>query len=202
MIAYIQGIVSEKSPTRVVIDVNGIGYELLIPISSYDQIGGGGETAKLLTYLHVREDILQLFGFSTQEEREMFLLLISISGIGPKSALGIISSINVKDLKNAIAHENLTLLTAVPGIGKKTAQRIVVELKDKVAKMGITAGAASGFVSSGSSQTADEAMMALISLGYHKSIAEKAIVKALQDNNDKTLTLQELIKNALRYASI
>ncbi|MBL7995705.1 Holliday junction branch migration protein RuvA [bacterium] len=201
MIAHIQGIVSEKTPMRVVIDVSGIGYEVLIPISSYDKIGAIGETTKLLTYQHVREDVLQLFGFSTKEEREMFLLLISISGIGPKSALGIISSIAVKELKHAIAHENLTLLTAVPGIGKKTAQRIVVELKDKVAKMGVTADPASKFASSGSSQTADEAMMALISLGYHKSVSEKAIVRALQENPDSPMSLQELIKAALRYAS-
>lgn len=202
MIAYIQGTVAEKSPTRIIIDVNGIGHEILIPVSSYDPVGAIGSTAKLLTYLHVREDILQLFGFATSEEREMFLLLISISGIGPKSALGILSSIATKDLKHAIAQENLTLLTAVPGIGKKTAQRIVVELKEKVAKLGISTDAPSKFVVSGSSQTADEAMMALISLGYHKSIAEKAIVKALQDGKDSDLTLQELIKAALRYASM
>jgi len=201
MITHIQGIVSEKSPTRVVVDVNGIGYEILIPISSYDKIGAIGDTVKVLTYQHVREDILQLFGFSTQEEREMFLQLISISGIGPKSGLGIISSISVKDLKHAIANENLPLLTAVPGIGKKTAQRIVVELKDKIAKMGLTSDAGSKFVTSGSSQTADEAMMALISLGYHKSIAEKAIIRALQENSNPSVSLQELIKAALRYAS-
>lgn len=202
MIAYIQGLVAEKNPTRAVIDVNGIGYEILVPISSYERIGAVGETAKLLTYLHVREDILQLFGFSTQDEREMFLLLISISGIGPKSALGIISSIATKDLKHAIAHEDLNLLTAVPGIGKKTAQRIVVELKDKVAKLGAISDAGSRTIPSGTSAIADEAMMALISLGYHKSIAEKAIVKALQDNKDKELSLQDLIKTALRYASL
>ena len=202
MIAYIQGKVAEKNPTRAVIDVNGIGYEILVPISSYERIGAVGETAKLLTYLHVREDILQLFGFSTQDEREMFLLLISISGIGPKSALGIISSIATKDLKHAIAHEDLNLLTAVPGIGKKTAQRIVVELKDKVAKLGAISDAGSRTIPSGTSAIADEAMMALISLGYHKSIAEKAIVKALQDNKNKELSLQDLIKTALRYASL
>lgn len=202
MIAYIQGMVAEKNPTRVVIDVNGIGYEILVPISSYERIGAVGETTKLLTYQHVREDILQLFGFSTQDEREMFLLLISISGIGPKSALGIISSIATKDLKHAIALEDLNLLTAVPGIGKKTAQRIVVELKDKVTKLGVISDAGTKMMPSGTSAIADEAMMALISLGYHKSIAEKAIVKALQDNKDKTLTLQDLIKTALRYASL
>lgn len=201
MITHIQGIVAEKSPTRVVLDVTGIGYEILIPISSYEKIGALGDTTKLLIYQHVREDILQLFGFATQEEREMFLLLISISGIGPKSALGIISSISVKDLKHAIANENLALLTAVPGIGKKTAQRIVVELKDKVAKMGLTSDAGSRLAASGSSQTADEAMMALISLGYHKAIAEKAIVRALQENSNTPMSLQELIKAALRYAS-
>ncbi len=200
MIAYIQGIVSEKTPTRIVIDVNGIGHEILVPISSYDRIGEKGAVTKLLTYLHVREDILQLFGFATPEEKEMFLLLISVSGIGPKSALGILSSIATKDLRSAIAHENLNMLTAVPGIGKKTAQRIVVELKDKVGKAGISPDVPSGYTPS--SQKADEALMALVSLGYHKSVAEKAIVKALQDVQGTEPTLQELIKNALRYASL
>jgi Holliday junction DNA helicase RuvA len=200
MIAYIQGTIAEKNPTRAVIDVQGVGYEILIPVSSYDTLGAKGESVKLLTYLHVREDILQLFGFATAEERELFLLLISVSGIGPKSALGILSSIAVKDFKRAIVHEDFNLLTAVPGIGKKTAQRIVVELKEKVSKLATFEESAVRTLST-KEQVTDEAMMALISLGYVKAAAEKAIAKALRDNPDKAFTLQELIKAALRFTT-
>ena len=200
MIAYIQGTIAEKNPTRAVIDVQGIGYEILIPVSSYDTLGAKGESVKLLTYLHVREDMMQLFGFATAEERELFLMLISVSGIGPKSALGILSSVTVKDLKQAIVHEDFNLLTAVPGIGKKTAQRIVVELKEKISKLPTFEGSAVRTLST-KEQVTDEAMMALISLGYVKLVAEKAITKALRENPEKTFTLQELIKTALRFAT-
>jgi Holliday junction DNA helicase RuvA len=200
MIAYIQGVLTEKNPTRVVLDVNGVGYEILIPLSSFEQLGSTGETAKLLTYHHVREDAAQLFGFTTQEERELFLLLISVSGIGPKSALGILSSVSASDFKQAIAQENLNMLVAVPGIGRKTAQRIVVELKEKISKL-ISAGGMTTRIVSSKDAVADEAMMALISLGYAKASAEKAITKALGDHPDKTFTLQELIKAALRFAT-
>lgn len=190
----------EKSPTRAVIDVQGVGYEILIPVSSYEKLGAGGGTAKLLTYLHVREDIMQLFGFATREERELFLLLISVSGIGPKSALGILSSVAVDDFKKAIVHEDFDLLTAVPGIGKKTAQRMVVELKDKISKLAASGEMSTRIISS-KDHMADEAMMAMISLGYARAVAEKAIVKALREHPDTAQTLQELIKAALRFAT-
>ena len=200
MIAYIQGTLTEKQLTRAVLDVQGVGYEILIPVSSYEKLGALGDSAKLLTYLHVREDLQQLFGFATQEERELFLLLISVSGIGPKSGLGILSSIAIADFKQAIVRENFDLLTAVPGIGKKTAQRIVVELKDKISKLAGSEEVSTAVLSS-KDHMADEAMMALISLGYAKAAAEKAIVKALREQPDQAATLQELIKTALRFAT-
>jgi Holliday junction DNA helicase RuvA len=200
MIAYIQGTLTEKNPTRAVLDVHGVGYEILIPVSSYETLGAVGETSKLLTYLYVREDIMQLFGFATPEERELFLLLISVSGIGPKSGLGILSSIAVKDFKQAIVDENFDLLTAVPGIGRKTAQRIVVELKEKVSKLASSGDTVTKIVSP-RDHVADEAMQALVSLGYAKAVAEKAIVKALREYPDRVFTLQDLIKTALRFAT-
>lgn len=200
MIAYLKGSIAEKNPTRTVLDVHGVGYEVLIPVSSYEKLGAIGDTAQLLTYLHVREDIMQLYGFSTPEEREIFLLLISVSGIGPKSALGILSSVALPDFKKAIAQEDYNLLTAVPGIGKKTAQRLVVELKEKVAKISSVDDSHPPAVL-GASETADEAMMALMSLGYAKAVAEKSITRALRENPGKEFSLQELIKTALRFAT-
>ncbi|NUM82120.1 Holliday junction branch migration protein RuvA [bacterium] len=201
MIAYLKGLIAEKNPTRTVLDVSGVGYEVLIPVSSYEKLAAIGEPARLLTYLHVREDIMQLYGFSTQEEREVFLLLISVSGIGPKSALGILSSVALPDFKKAIAQEDYNLLTAVPGIGKKTAQRLVVELKEKVAKISSADDIARTKVVQGISEVADEAMMALMSLGYAKALAEKSITRALRENPGKEFSLQELIKTALRFAT-
>lgn len=201
MIAYLKGLIAEKNPTRTVLDVSGVGYEVLIPVSSYEKLAAIGEPAQLLTYLHVREDIMQLYGFSTQEEREVFLLLISVSGIGPKSALGILSSVALPDFKKAIAQEDYNLLTAVPGIGKKTAQRLVVELKEKVAKISSADDIARTKVVQGISEVADEAMMALMSLGYAKALAEKSIMRALRENPGKEFSLQELIKTALRFAT-
>jgi len=201
MISYLQGVIAEKQPTRAVIDIQGVGYDVAIPVSSYERMGNVGEIVKLFTYLHVREDALLLFGFATQEEREMFLLLISVSGIGPKSGLGILSSISIPEFKQAILGENLDLITSVPGVGKKTAQRLVIELKEKVAKMGSSGGVSVVGKVAATSEVADEAMMALISLGYNKQVAEKAIAKALRENPDKPYTLHDLIKAALRFAS-
>ncbi len=196
MIAFIQGILSEKQPTRIVVDVHGVGYEIAVPISTYEKLGSEGSTVKLLTHHHVREDANQLFGFFTLEEKEVFLLLISVSGIGPKSAIGILSGIAVGEFKNAVAAEDIRLLTSIPGIGTKTAQRIVVELKDKVSKILDTP--VTKAEDSGSVKLADEALLALISLGYSKPISEKAITKVLRSKTD--WTLQELIKTALKAA--
>ncbi|HNB58090.1 MAG TPA: Holliday junction branch migration protein RuvA [bacterium] len=201
MITFVQGLVAEKEPTRAVIDVQGIGYELFIPVSTYEKIPAVGAACKLLTYMHVREDIMQLFGFVSAEERSFFLLLISVSGIGPKSGISMMSGIAIRDFKAAVLNEDVQLLTAIPGIGKKTAQRIVVELKDKITKMGDVASTAKLSTSSANLQVADEALMALISLGYSKPVAEKAIARLLREAGDKPFALQDMIKQALRLAS-
>jgi Holliday junction DNA helicase RuvA len=198
MIAYLKGILAEKSPTRALIDVHGVGYDVLIPVSSYDRLPKVGDEAKVYTHLHVREDAHLLFGFATLEEKELFLLLISVSGIGPKSAIGIISSVHPKDFRQAILTENLAMITSLPGVGKKTAQRLVIELKEKIARQ-FTAESVS--VSTVAPDLTEEAVMALVSLGYGKNVAEKAVARALREPSERTLSLQELIKLALRFAT-
>lgn len=201
MISYVQGAVAEKNPTRIVLDVHGIGYEILIPVSSFEKIPEIGAPCRLHTYFHVREDIQQLYGFASVEERELFQILISVSGIGPKSAIGILSSVSPQEFKKAVIQENLAVLTAVPGVGRKTAQRLVVEIKEKVARLSAGAEETKSVTPvTTAPDVSDAAMMALISLGYSKSVAEKAIAKALQEKPEHDIALQDLIKIALRYA--
>jgi Holliday junction DNA helicase RuvA len=198
MIAYLKGILTEKSPTRILVEVHGVGYDVLIPVSSYDRLPKIGEETKVYTHLHVREDAHLLFGFATLEEKELFLLLISVSGIGPKSAIGIISSVQPKDFRQAILTENLAMITSLPGVGRKTAQRLVIELKEKIARQ-FTVESVS--VSTVAPDLTEEAVMALVSLGYGKNVAEKAVARALREPSERTLSLQELIKLALRFAT-
>lgn len=198
MIAYLQGTLTEKSPTRILIDVQGVGYDVWIPVSSYDRLPKVGEAAKVYTHLHVREDAHLLFGFATLEEKELFLLLISVSGIGPKSAIGIISSVQPKEFRQAILAENLAMITSLPGVGKKTAQRLVIELKEKIARQFTAETVTATTVAP---DLSEEAVMALVSLGYGKSMAEKAVARALREPSERTLSLQEIIKLALRFAT-
>jgi len=198
MISHLKGILYRKSPTEIVVDVNGVGYAVSIPLSTYEKLGETGAAVTILTYTHVREDILQLYGFATEAEREIFRLLISVSGIGPKIAQGILSGVQPNELQNLIAQANVSALTAIPGVGRKTAERLIVELRDKIAKLD------SGMLSSGPTDAAQgiraEALMALISLGYNRATAEKAIRTALQDLNGKEASIQELLKQALKSA--
>ncbi len=199
MIASLSGILKAKSPTEVLVDVNGVGYALSIPLSTYSTLGELNSSVQLLTYLHVREDVLQLFGFATETERQLFKLLISITGIGPKTAQGILSSITAQDLQQHITNGNASALTSVPGIGRKTAERLVVELKDKIGKIGVSAGASS-LAHDKNAEIRNEALMALTSLGYNRVAAEKAIRQALNDGGTAQLTVEELIKKALKYS--
>lgn len=198
MFSHLKGILYRKSPTEIVVEVNGIGYAVSIPVSTYEKLGETGSAVTVLTYTHVREDILQLYGFATEAEREIFRLLISVSGIGPKIAQGILSGVQPNELQNLIVQANVSALTAIPGVGKKTAERLIVELRDKIAKLD------SGSISSGPTDAAHgiraEALMALISLGYNRAAAEKAIRAALQELNGKEASIQELLKHALKSA--
>jgi Holliday junction DNA helicase RuvA len=136
MIARLSGKLAVKSPTEIVIDVGGVAFALSVPLSTFERLPGAGETVSVFTHLHVREDLLQLYGFFAEEEREVFRILISVSGIGPKMAQGILSGLPVADLKAHIIAGNSHALTAIPGVGRKLAERLIVELRDKIAKTG------------------------------------------------------------------
>jgi holliday junction DNA helicase RuvA len=198
MFSHLKGILYRKSPTEIVVDVNGVGYAVSIPLSTYEKLGDTGSSVTILTYTHVREDILQLYGFATEAEREIFRLLISVSGIGPKIAQGILSGVQPNELQTLIAQADVSALTAIPGVGKKTAERLIVELRDKIAKLD-TGSLPAGSTEAGQGIRA-EALMALISLGYNRASAEKSIRTALAELNGKETTIQELLKHALKSA--
>jgi holliday junction DNA helicase RuvA len=199
MIASLSGILKGKSPTEVLIDVGGIGYAVSIPLSTYSTLGNLNSSVHLLTLLHVREDAMQLYGFATEAERQLFKLLISITGIGPKIAQGILSGISVSELRQHITGGNIAALTSIPGIGRKTAERLVVELRDKIGKTEAALGTA---VVPGdkNAETRNEALLALLSLGYNRIAAEKAIRLALSDGDGSGLGVEDLIKKALKYS--
>jgi len=197
MIASLTGILKTKNPTEVVVDVNGVGYAVSIPLSTFEKLGAVNSTVALHTHQVVREDAIVLFGFATEDERIVFRLLITVNGIGPKIAQGILSGITIEELKKYISGGNIAALTAIPGVGKKTAERLVVELRDKVSKIA-PAGVAGGSGDRTSAIRA-EALLALTSLGYQRAVAEKAIRQALNETNGESLTVEELIKNALRF---
>jgi Holliday junction DNA helicase RuvA len=196
MIGSLRGTLTAKSPTEVLVDVQGVGYLLHIPISTYEVLGELQTPVSLLTHLHVREDALQLYGFATEEERSTFKLLLSVTGIGPKMAQGILSGIPVRDLRSHIATGNLGALTTIPGVGRKLAERLVVELREKFGKL--EAFPADGNVGSVESHHRAEALLALTSLGYHRTAAERALRKAVQELNDPSASVEALIKAALR----
>ncbi|MBX2989574.1 MAG: Holliday junction branch migration protein RuvA [Bacteroidetes bacterium] len=200
MIASLRGKLLAKSPTELLLDVNGVGYAVSIPLSTFEKIGETGSETTLLTYLHVREDALQLYGFSTEEERNLFKLLISVSGIGPRMAQSILSGISASDLTNYISEGNHFALTRIPGIGKKIAERLVVELREKIGKMEMPTSLPPASSASQSS-IRSEALLALTSLGFNRSVAEKALRAAIQETNGKDVTVEVLLKAALKHAS-
>ena len=196
MIAFLHGKLADASPTNVIVDVNGVGYAAFIPLSSYDKLPPKGGEVKLLTYHHVipREGTHQLFGFITREERDMFLLLFSVTGIGPKLALNILSGSSITFLRNAIASGDAKSLAALPGIGKKTSERLVVELKDKLAALPFET---KGRAASPEEQKLTDAVLALVSLGYKQMDAHKAILSAVEKAGSKA-NVEELVRAALR----
>ncbi|MER3522614.1 MAG: Holliday junction branch migration protein RuvA [Ignavibacteria bacterium] len=200
MIASLRGTLLSKSPTELLVDVNGVGYSVNIPLSTYEKIGEVHSPLTLLTYLHVREDAMQLYGFATEEERHVFRLLITVTGIGPRLAQGILSGISAADLTTCISDGNAIALTRIPGIGKKIAERIIVELREKIAKVdvGMTLPPPS---SPAQANVRSEALLALTSLGFHRSIAEKALRAAIQATNGQDVTVEQLIKAALKHAA-
>lgn len=197
MIDTLKGAVLSKEPMSVTIGVGGIGFRVSISLNSYDALPALGEEVALLTVLHVREDALQLFGFTREDERQMFRHLLGISGIGPKMALNILSGCGAGDLQNFVASANVTALTSIPGVGRKTAERIIVELKGLFAK---SADWQIQGETGGRKDRRNEAVLALFALGYNRPTAEKAVLKAL-DSLDASATVSDVIKAALKLAS-
>jgi Holliday junction DNA helicase RuvA len=197
MIGLLQGTVISKSPTEVCILVQGVGYVVHVPLSTSELIGPAGSAITLRTYLHVREDALQLYGFQGVAELEMFKLLISVSGIGPRMALAVLSGAPVDTLRRHLTIGDVSALTSVPGIGKKLAERLVMELKDKVGRIqgpdkhGREADTSSIGIRS-------EATLALTSLGYSRPAAEKAVEQAMSGFSVADASLESVIKAALR----
>lgn len=195
MIAYLQGRLVHKNPTHVIIDVNGIGYHVNISLNTYGSIKDK-EDITLFTHLHIKEDSHSLYGFNSEEEKQMFLLLISISGVGPSTGLMMQSSLSAAEIETAIINNDVKTIQAVKGIGGKTAQRIILELKDKVKKE--TSGTAPADLSVPSHNTLkNEALSALLRLGLKKPAAEKSVDSILKKSGN-TITLEELIKLALK----
>ena len=200
MIASLTGTLKYKSPTEILIDVHGVGYTVSIPLSTYEKLGDIGSPISLLTHFHVREDAMQLFGFFSDEERRLFKLLISVSGIGPKIAQSILSGLNVEELKSHLLGGNVTALTAIPGVGKKTAERLILELRDKVGKP-IPETEPLSVAGIASAAMRIEALQALTSLGYNLQIAEKSIRLVLKETEGSLISLEDLVKRALRHSN-
>lgn len=197
MIAFLTGKLVEAEPTQAIIDVNGVGYTVRIPLSTFEKIKGL-DKVHIHTHLHITEDAHTLFGFSSPLERSMFQLLISISGVGPSIALMALSSYTPKELKMAIAAENVKQIQSIKGIGGKTAQRIILELKDKIHKEGIESDGNTPELSATINNTLKtEALSALITLGFNKAVAEKTIDRILKEHGPDS-SLEDLIKLALR----
>ncbi|KAB2909332.1 MAG: Holliday junction branch migration protein RuvA [Ignavibacteriales bacterium] len=193
MIGYLKGKLLIKKPTRLLLDVNGVGYEVSVSLMTFDKLGDSAETA-LFIHTHVTQDAITLYGFIGEDEREMFRLLISVSGIGPKTALALLSGIRVDELRLAIESGDTHRINAAPGIGKKTAERLILELKSKVGDIQIATP--SGFSQRGARA---EALTALTTLGFNAKSAEKVIDSVLTEN--PASTVEEIVKQALRKLS-
>lgn len=192
MIEYIKGTVAELLPSNAILEVNGIGYNLNISLATYSDISDKQET-KLFVYEAIREDAYILYGFSTKKERDLFLLLISVSGVGANTARMILSSLNVEELQNVIASGNVNALKSVKGIGLKTAQRIIVDLKDKI---DFSADATAELVTVADDGRNSEAEQALVMLGFQVSAVRKVVEKLVKEN--PSITIEQIIKQALK----
>ena len=194
VIAFLEGKLVDSLPTRVLVNVNGVGYEVLIPLSTYEKLPPVDSRVKLLTHLQVREDEHVLFGFLSADERDLFKLLVNhVSGVGPKLALVALSGCSPEQLRTAVVQNNVGFLSKIKGVGKKTAERIVVELRDKLGVAQAWAGNASPVSVSPAQQRQSDALMALISLGYKQPDALKALKQV-----DGKVSTEEMVREALK----
>lgn len=182
MIAHIRGTLAEKDPTRVVVEACGVGYEMLVPLSTFDRLPRTGEEVKLLAFHCVREDGEALFGFATRAEREMFAMLTAVSGVGPKTALAILSGGSVGELSLAVSSGNAKLISSVKGVGKKTAERICIELRDKVNAIEALASAQRGGGGGGAAPVLRDAMLALSALGFSEEVANRMVADVVSSH--------------------
>jgi Holliday junction DNA helicase RuvA len=198
MITFLHGKLTEALPTHVIVDVNGVGYEALIPLSSYDRLPAPGQPVRLLTQLVVREDAHTLYGFMTPEERDLFRLLIhTVSGIGPKIALNILSGISVTAFRGAVANGDVKALSQISGVGKKTAERIIVELRDKIGMAGAWEASSAKRALSVEEQRINDAVLALIALGFKQAEAHDAVRQAQAVLGAQT-SVEELVRACLK----
>ena len=195
MIAFLRGRVLDKFPNRIILDVSGVGYEVHVPLSTYYEIGETGSDLSLRVHTHVREDTLQLFGFLTPLEQLLFQRLIGIGGIGPKLAVSVLSGIDSRELVVAVQRADVARLTRIPGVGKKTAERIVLELKDRLADVAAVPPA-EGVQPSSGDRLRNDLISALENLGYHRPLAEKAV--DVTHKSDGGATFEDALKSALR----
>ena len=195
MIAHLRGRIFAKQPNRIIVDVNGVGYDVAVPLSTFYGLGEPGAEIALRIHTHVREDALLLYGFATLLELDLFERLIGISGIGPKVALSVLSGIEPRELVRAVERGDVARLTAIPGVGKKTSERIVLELKDRLPRAQLAADAA-GDAAAEPPVMRDDVISALINLGYHRPLSEKAVDAALKATPDGSF--ERTLKQALR----
>jgi Holliday junction DNA helicase RuvA len=198
MIAHLSGTLLSKEPNSVIVEVGGVGYEVTIPISTFYDLEDPGSNVKLRIYTHVREDALQLYGFKTLRERELFMRLISVSGIGPKLGITLLSGMSADEMIASIRTNNLARLTLIPGVGRKTAERLVMELRDKVASL--SSAELEEELGGGSLATEDsmrsDVLSALLNLGYQRASAEKAVTAALDEGGD--ISVESILRRSLR----
>lgn len=196
MIAHLTGKILTKKPTDLIVEVQGIGYLVHISLTTHSHIGLPGEAVKLFTRQYIREDSIQLFGFATEVERDIFNMLITVTGIGPKLALIILSGMKPADLQQALATENETALCRISGVGKKTAKRLIIELKEKMADLGLSPSADWATMTDPGTSS-DEAVQALVALGF-KTPAAKSTVSAIQKKLGPDASVEEIIRLALK----
>ncbi|PYK89344.1 MAG: Holliday junction branch migration protein RuvA [Verrucomicrobia bacterium] len=197
MITFLDGKLVSALPTQATVDVNGVGYEVFIPLSSYDKLPTVGQPIRILTHLAVREDAHILYGFMTVPERDLFRLLVNnVSGIGPKLALAVLSGMSVSNFKTAVVNSDIAAISKISGLGKKTAERIVLELKDKLGVAAAWQAATAAYAPTPEQEQANEAVLALIALGYKLVDAHKA-VRDLQTQG-QAKSAEELVKLALK----
>lgn len=201
MIAHLSGTLLSKNPNSVIVDVSGVGYEVNIPVSTFYELEDTGANVKLRIYTHVKEDALQLYGFKTARERELFINFISVSGIGPKLGIALLSGMSADELIASIKSNNLARLTLIPGVGKKTAERLIVDLREKMTALSTAQVEETGARPAAAEESTEDtvrsqALSGLMNLGYQRSAAEKAIDAALSEGGD--VTVESILKRSLR----